>query len=340
MGMIMIRRICNVLKMSLKSLATIVYSLRSTPEKKRRCFNLKYINHTSLAMSCGAYPASYPRYYPSPKYFITKLITGKFFLRYLSWGGIGRKLEKNNSIYIKTDELDYFGRVVLPRIERPFVLVTGGSDYSNSEFRSILNNEYLIHWFSQNNVLISEKVSSIPIGLDFNRLFIEDAFGEKKTSPKEQERKLEKIKKIKVKKSMKVFTNFHLSYTSNRRKELYKLLKNNPCIYFQKMKIPRTDMWNLQKGFVFNFSPVGNGLDCVRTWEALVLGQIPIVERTNSPLDKLYEQFPIVIIDDISEINEKNLKKWYKKYSKMFNADMERKLTNGYWIDLIRSKCN
>jgi hypothetical protein len=106
-------------------------------------------------------------------------------------------------------------------------------------------------------------------------------------------------------------------------------------MYFQATRMPRTEMWKLQKKFAFNFSPVGGGLDCVRTWESLILGQIPIVEKTNTPLDDLHKKFPIVIIDDISEINEGNLKKWYRKYSVMFNAELEQKLSNEYWVKMI-----
>ena len=43
-------------------------------------------------------------------------------------------------------------------------------------------------------------------------------------------------------------------------------------------------------------SPQGNGLDCHRTWEALILKTIPIV-RTSS-LDPLYEGLPVVVVHE------------------------------------------
>ncbi len=69
-----------------------------------------------------------------------------------------------------------------------------------------------------------------------------------------------------------------------------------------------------------------------------MLKQIPIVEKINIPMDNLHRQFPVVIINDVSEINEKNLKRWHEKYSKMFTSEIRKKLTNEYWISLIKEK--
>ncbi|MFH0808027.1 MAG: hypothetical protein V1888_00185 [archaeon] len=322
------------------SIGIIIYTFDSNIGKKKKSFFPKYIDITSLAMSCGAYPISYPNNHPTPSYFITRLVTGNLLLRYLSYKDIDKKLGVNNSIYVKTDELDYFERVVLPKIRTKFVLVSGGSDCSTLKFKSILKNHFLIHWFAQNNNIEDSRVSSVPIGLDHSSLMFNNCFDENKKTAQEQDEELKKIMKVKFKKKLKVFSNFHLNYTSQRRRELHDLLKYNSCMYFQKNRMPRTKMWKLQNHYTFNFSPVGNGLDCIRTWESLILGQIPIAEKTGTSLDNLYKEFPIVVIDDVSELTEKNLEKWHKKYSKMFTPELERKLTSEYWVGMIKEKAN
>ncbi|MFH0808030.1 MAG: hypothetical protein V1888_00200 [archaeon] len=256
----------------------------------------------------------------------------------MSYRDINKKLSKNNSVYVSLNEMGTFVKNILPRIRVPFVLVTGDSDYSTSRFEEILENEYLIHWFAQNNKISDNRLSNVPIGLDFHTLIACPYFREKKKSAAKQEKEFSNIIKIKPKKRLNVFMNSHLSCTNGRRNELYELLKDNPCMYFQKELMPRSKMWRLQNNYAFNFSPAGNGTDAHRTWESLLLGQIPIVEKTGTPMDDLHRQFPIVIIDDVSEICEENLKKWYKKYSRMFDKKLACKLTNAYWIKLINSK--
>ena len=324
--------------MSIAGVGALFYVLFSSVSQRKCSARSKYMFAKGIALSCGAYPITFPKNYPASNHFLTRLLTLGHLFGYLSYGNINKKLARKNSIYVKTDELSYFRKNVLPKIRVPFVLVTGDSDDSTLSFKDILKNKYLLHWFAQDNDIEDRRVSPIPIGLNYASLIFGDAFGEVRKSVEEQEQFLINIKNSKTNFKMKVFANFHLNCTSKRRRELYDLLKNNSFMYFQDGRMPRTEMWKLQRKFAFNFSPIGGGTDCVRTWEALAVGQIPIAERTNTPLDDLHGQFPIVIIDDVSEINETNLKKWYKKYSKIFNSDIEKKLSNKYWIKLIGGK--
>ena len=82
-------------------------------------------------------------------------------------------------------------------------------------------------------------------------------------------------------------------------------------------------------------SPHGNGLDCHRTWESLVLGNIVIVKR--SSLDPLYEGLPVVIVDDWQQITRDNLKVWHAAHSSAFDEPaVQEKLTNAYWVLRMR----
>ena len=75
--------------------------------------------------------------------------------------------------------------------------------------------------------------------------------------------------------------------------------------------------------FIFSLSPFGNGLDC--------------------PLDILYKKhdFPIIIINNLNQINNTMLNYWYNKYKNKIslnNPITRYKLTNYYWISYIRNK--
>ena len=54
--------------------------------------------------------------------------------------------------------------------------------------------------------------------------------------------------------------------------------------------------WKKHKNYAFELSPSGNGLDCHRTYEAIILNTIPIV-RSNT-LDPIYKEhdLPVVIV--------------------------------------------
>lgn len=63
----------------------------------------------------------------------------------------------------------------------------------------------------------------------------------------------------------------------------------------------------------FVFSPEGNGIDCHRTYEALIFKSIPICEH-NEDIKNKYKDLPVLYTKDYSEITEDYL---FKKYNEM-----------------------
>jgi hypothetical protein len=83
-------------------------------------------------------------------------------------------------------------------------------------------------------------------------------------------------------------------------------------------------------------SPAGGGIDCHRTWEAVLLGCIPIVKRFNVPHDKVYDDLPILVVDNWSDITQQLLYNTIREFkNKNFNYD---KLKLSYWVNLFTSK--
>ena len=103
------------------------------------------------------------------------------------------------------------------------------------------------------------------------------------------------------------------------------------------------DLFNIytrNRQYSFWLSPRGSGLDCHRTWEALYLDIIPIV--WNNSLNILYEELPVVVINNHLELNEQFLRTKLKEIS-MKKLSKEKiykyeKLRNAYWRRLILSK--
>ena len=136
----------------------------------------------------------------------------------------------------------------------------------------------------------------------------------------------------------------HADFHFNKKKDMVwgddrdsveRLLRGNPSVVFQEQKLKRIELWREKTRYAFVVSPHGNGLDCHRTWESLVLGNIVIVKR--SSIDALYDGLPVVIVDDWREITAENLKSWHGQHASAFRSpEVMERLTNRYWIERAR----
>jgi len=80
-------------------------------------------------------------------------------------------------------------------------------------------------------------------------------------------------------------------------------------------------------------SPFGCGLDCHRTWEALILGCIPII--AHSDLDTLFDELPVLFVNNWSDVTQNLLDATIKAYKgKRFNYE---KLKLEYWVQKIHN---
>ena len=111
---------------------------------------------------------------------------------------------------------------------------------------------------------------------------------------------------------------------------MYDLFKDQPyCLIAQPKPFDEYMEETAQCKFVI--SPEGDMHDCYRHWEALHVGSIPVVHR--SPLDPVFDELPIVIVDNYKEVTEEFLN---QKYEKMKNEPYNlRKLYMQYWVDKI-----
>ena len=85
-------------------------------------------------------------------------------------------------------------------------------------------------------------------------------------------------------------------------------------------------------------SPEGNGADCHRTWEALLLGCIPIVKKTYMG-SGLYDGLPVVYVNEWSEITPDRLAAEWSKYVNAPKGTYRfEKLFADYWVDRIKAE--
>mmetsp|Transcript_28826 Transcript_28826/g.27620 ORF Transcript_28826/g.27620 Transcript_28826/m.27620 type:complete len:374 (-) Transcript_28826:569-1690(-) len=244
--------------------------------------------------------------------------------------------------------------------------------------KEFLNDKRLLKWYTQNydmvgcntytcsdiditkDVSIIKKVLPIPIGLDLHTL------AEKNENThgrivKEQQNYLNTLVTNSLpflKRELLVYAQFDCIFKDTKtghmrqisRGEICQLLnnKNNSQIVPYKKKTKgsmqetKSIFWNQILKVQFAMAPPGFGIDTHRVWEILNLHCVPIV--ITSPLDILYEKFPVIIVKKWSEIFEsKSLEKFRSQITTKFgeipfNTDVKKMLTADFWKEKIRNE--
>jgi hypothetical protein len=255
------------------------------------------------------------------------------------------QIVENCSVYVCTSAIPEFIKIFnMNLIKVKFILVSGDADEScpddiidiigEEEFINFIENDLIIGWFAQNCVKEHPKLYKIPIGLDYH-----SKIGGSYKQPIENEKMMIEIKNKSLPfndREIKCYSNFHFAIDTARfgydRKDAIEQIPKE-LMYYERKRVNRKISFENQIKYAFVVSPHGNGLDCHRTWEALGIGCIPIVKT--SPVDSLYEDLPVLIVKNWSDINKELLEKTIIEFkNKNFNYD---KLLLKYWTDKIKS---
>lgn len=295
--------------------------------------NANYVNSRSIIFACDIHPKS-PQSSTHVAAYLND-ITTELKTYFQSNPGA------TPSIYVPSDQIVEFTNRIAPHIDKPFILVTGDSDLPvNSEslgnnLEGLLQNPLLVAWYAQNRDHDHPKLHSLPIGINIHNQwtnplqwgggFILPAFQELQLKTIAEEARPFNERKAKI------FCNWHFSLDRADRKECSDLIDHSSC-YFQEQPVPMADTWELQSQYQFVLSPHGAGLDCHRTWEALLLGCIPIVKKAK--MNDLFEDLPFIEVDDWRQINLPFLETAKRQLEgKLVNQE---KLLMRYWKKKIK----
>ena len=233
------------------------------------------------------------------------------------------KHEPGGSIYICSDAIENFSNNFLETIKNPFILVTGDSDLAVDDafisrpfVKKIINNPLLLKWFAQNATSKISKIIPMPIGMDYHTMWEHPGiWGPERTAAVAQEQALINALRNSQgfnERSPHCYSNFHFQASRGDREECLSRISKNIC-FFEDRPIARISTWQRQSNFKFVLSPEGKGMDCHRTWEAILLGCIPIVKR--SQFTSIYEGLPVAIVEDWNMVNEKYISNFSESVS-------------------------
>lgn len=236
-----------------------------------------------------------------------------------------KDVQLGDTVFVEYDLLKRFDRKYLPKIRNRFILITpncesGTDNPQPGRYSHLLESEKLSAWFVQNiDREPSDRVIPIPIGLA-NQVW-----------PHGQVSILRQVLSSAEKvRDCFIYVNFSVHTNESARKPC---LDHFLALTTSVVKKPISFQEYLQdlSHTVFVVSPPGNGQDCHRTWEALLMGCYPIV--LSSTLNPLYEELPVVIVSDWSEVTQEFLQKKQEEFrNKSWNYE---KLYAPYWYKQV-----
>jgi len=210
---------------------------------------------------------------------------------------------KMGSTYDGLHPLSLFVTDILPQIDWPFTLITSDGDLSVPEgisleiFQKLVENTNLIKWYTQNLSHKWTKMVPLPIGLDLHTDSKLSHFSGLKTQFQKS------FDKPWSDRRNMIYADCVLNCTSRTRAQLKRKLLNDPNRFF--VPSERQSHSGLLKSYSrhrFVLSVEGNGIDCHRTWEAILCGCIPLVSNKLILSDDL-EQF-VIRVDQWSDLFE------------------------------------
>lgn len=206
----------------------------------------------------------------------------------------------------------------------PCVLVTSFSDAccDSSMVRALPKN--VRHWFTNNLMAKSPRVSAVPIGL--------------RTSPKGEEVLRKAMSKGRKTQRNLVYMNFYrkIKRKVNPRRGMYEFFQPFSWITTEGgfEHVPMDHFYDQISRHPYVISPPGAGPDCHRHWEAILLGSIPIVKRSRAT--DVLKGLPCLRVDNWGEVTEERLRKELPRLQQLFNSPAMEIIWFDYWEKRIK----
>ena len=310
-------------------------------------YHTRYLSQPGLALSCDAFGGL--------PYVMLRTDHRPKLLNLEAFAAIGH----GERVWLRIEDLNRFVRGVLPRLREPFVMVTGDSDHTvPSDFpeavRQLVESGLVQHWFSTNydGSAHRELITGLPLGLNYARknelIGALQRQGPLRVEMKPLHQQEDEWDAIAAAASPleqrlpKAVADFYLRDSSRDRKygesrsDIARQLAGNSNVTWVERRCPLPELLAVYARHAFVISPHGNALDCYRTWEALLMGCIPIVKR--SPIDYLYADLPVAIVDAWSQITALNLQRWLERFGAAFDRrPLLQTLSSQFWQSRIRN---
>lgn len=216
------------------------------------------------------------------------------------------EVEEGDLIFLRGENVaDFFSRCI-DRIQHKFILVSHLTTWTTpEEYEKYLDTPNLVAWFAKNAKGSHPKLHQIPIGLFQEWVLIDsqswNAFEVFRSHLQRKYFSSETLPFLEESRPYLLTKAYTMRYNTKDRIPLNQYFgRQSFCTSFPFM--PYRKYCDILKKSTFVLSPPGKGVDCHRTWEAMLIGAYPIIK--SSFLDPLYEHMPVVIVKNWEEVTQ------------------------------------
>jgi len=223
--------------------------------------------------------------------------------------------------FIKTDYVSDFFNHVMPSVKYKINIITHNSAKGiEPGYQIYLDNPNVVSWHSQNANFQHPKLKSIPLGLANKRW----SHGDTEI--------VDGVISEEISKEHLLYMNFDPNTNATKRREVSRIFAEKNYVFRAKRKTFQNYLRDL-KSSKYSLSPEGRGVDCLRIWESILVGCVPIVKRCHNI--SFYGDMPILVVDDWNQISEKYLEKEYDRFA---IGERPEQLYMDYWVGKIGLK--
>jgi hypothetical protein len=213
-----------------------------------------------------------------------------------------------NDLLIKNDLLSLCSK--LPDMK--FIIFTGFEDTPIDDFIFDKIPTNVLGVFAANAISFGGKVHPIPYGL--KRKMVPNDINKNKI--------ILDLINVEIQPSKLLYINHTISNNHSERNNLHKLFEKESWATVTLGGLDYKSYLTQMKDHKFMLSPNGNAVDCDchRNWELFYMKRVPIVKRCKY-LEFIFKDFPVLFVDDFSEVNEELLINNNHLYEDALNID-------------------
>lgn len=232
-------------------------------------------------------------------------------------------VRRGDLIFVALTHLDEYFQIIHPQISVKYRLISHNGDVGiTKKYAPYLRGTIMV-WWSQNVLFSHPKLRPIPIGIE-NMSYANHgmpAF----------------LKVPRTKKKPQLFFGFSISTNTRIRGPLARRLRTHQCSYTPATRLNAKAYFQLLSHSQFVVSPPGNGEDCIRTWEAMYLGVIPIVAESELTRRFLSLRLPLMIVRNWEELDALTTDDLERIYENIMKKSRRTSLYFPYWKSKILS---
>jgi hypothetical protein len=92
-------------------------------------------------------------------------------------------------------------------------------------------------------------------------------------------------------------------------------------------------LYNLSQS-KFMICPIGNAIDCHRNWEVILMRRVPVMKK-HSYLEILFKDYPVLFVDDYSEVTEELLISKSYLFEEMQKIDLSHLEVKNFYNNIV-----